>query len=76
MFHSRKLNKKINKLHERAFRIVYKDDYSIFNDLLATDGSSYTIHHHNLQLLAVEMYKINNNLSPEFMHDIIHYKTY
>ena len=69
MFHSRKLNNKINKLHERALRIVYKDDYSTFNDLLARDGSC-TIHHHNLQLLAIEMYKINNNLSPEFMHDI------
>ena len=49
MFHSRKLNNKINKLHERALRIVYKDDYSTFNDLLAKDGSC-TIHHHNLQL--------------------------
>ena len=75
MFHSRKLNNKINKLHERALRIVYKDDYSTFNDLLARDGSC-TIHHHNLQLLAIEMYKINNNLSPEFMHEYIHYKTY
>ena len=74
MFHSRKLNNKINKLHERALRIVYKEDYSTFNDLLARDGSC-TIHHHNLQLLAAEMYKVNNNLSPEFMHDI-HYKTY
>ena len=26
MFHSRKLNDKINKLHERELRIVYKDD--------------------------------------------------
>ena len=37
--------------------------------MLARDGSG-TIHHHNLQLLPVEMYKINNKLSPEFMHDI------
>ena len=55
--------------HWAATALVYKDDYSTFNDLLARDGSC-TIHHHNLQLLAVEMYKINNNLSPEFMHDI------
>ena len=28
MFHSRKLNNRINKIHERALRIVYKDDSS------------------------------------------------
>ena len=68
MFHSRKLSNKINKLHQRALRIVYKDDYSTFNDFLSRDGSC-AIQLDNLQLLAVEMYKINN-LSPEFMHDI------
>ena len=30
MFHSRKLNNKINKLHERALRLVYKDQDSTF----------------------------------------------
>ena len=26
MFHSRKMNKRINRLHERALRVAYKDD--------------------------------------------------
>ena len=69
MFHSRTLNNRINNLHERALRIVYNDDHSTFNDLLVKDGSC-TIHHHNLQLLAMEMYKVKNNISPGFMHDI------
>ena len=34
MFHSRILNKKINKLHERALRIVYKNDDLNFQELL------------------------------------------
>ena len=69
MFHSRQLNNKINKLQERALRIVYKDTYSTFDELLRKDNS-FTLHHKNLQKLATGMYKINNNLSPLLMDDI------
>ena len=61
MFHSRSLNNKINKLHERALRIVYKDYNSSFENLLITDNT-VTIHDRNLQKLATQMYKIKNNL--------------
>ena len=40
MFHSRKLNTKINKLHERALRITYRDQESSFEDLLGHDNIS------------------------------------
>ena len=30
MFHDRSVHKKINKIHERALRIVYKDIYLIY----------------------------------------------
>ena len=63
MFHSRTLNHKINKLHERALRIVYKNDELTFQQLLEKDNS-LTIHDRNLQKLAVEMYKVKHNLSP------------
>ena len=33
MFHSRTLNNKINRLHERALRIVYRNDALTFKDL-------------------------------------------
>ena len=63
MFHSRILNDKINKLHERALRLVYKDDNLTFQQLLEKD-KSVTIHERNLQRLAIEMYKVKHNLSP------------
>ena len=69
MFHSRKLNNRINHLHERCLRIAYNDKVSSFDELLKKDGS-VTIHHRNVQLLAIEIYKVINNLSPQIMHDI------
>ena len=50
MFHSRKLNERINHIHERALRIVYKDFNSSFQKLLIKDNSS-NIHHRKLQNL-------------------------
>ena len=63
MFHNRTLNNKINKLHERALRIVYKNDELTFRELLKKDHS-ITIHQRNLQRLVIEMYKIKTHLSP------------
>ena len=69
MFHSRKLNNRINKIHERALRIVYNDDLSSFDELL-NRGSSFTIHSRNIQALAIELYKVVNGLSPEIMNQV------
>ena len=69
MFHNRTLNNKINKLHERALRIVYNNSVNTFQELLDMDNS-VTIHHRNLQKLAVEMYKFKNNLSSPLMQDL------
>ena len=75
MFHSRSLNKKINKLHERALRLVYKDKSLNFEQLLEKD-KSFTIHERNLQKLAMEMYKVKNGLCPKAMSDLFTRKTY
>ena len=69
MFHSRKVNHKINRIQERALRIVYKD-YDLDFDELLTKDSSVTIHQRNLQLLATEIFKTVNALNPSFMKDI------
>ena len=39
MFHSRQLNNRVGKIHERALRLVYKDNNKLtFNDLLELDN--------------------------------------
>ena len=69
MFHSRTIYNRINKLHKRALCFVYKDDEYTFQQLLGKDNT-VTIHHQNLQKLAVEMYKLQNKLSTKFMKEI------
>ena len=73
MFHSRGLNNRINKIHEKALRLVYSDNQSTFSELLIKD-SSMTIHERNLQPLAIEVYKTINNLSPVIMKGIFDVK--
>ena len=69
MFHGRVLNRKINHLHERSLRIVYRGSISSFHEFLQKDHF-FTIHHRNIQSLAIELYKIKENLSNEIMSSI------
>ena len=56
MFHSGKLNNRINNIHECALRIVFRDDDSTFQQLLKQNNSA-SIHQRNLQILATKIFK-------------------
>ena len=67
MFHSRGLNNKINRIHERALRITYNDKSSSYGELLTKDRS-VTMHHRNIRALAIEIYKVIQGISPPFLN--------
>ena len=71
MFHSRKLNSRINRIHEKALRIVYQDNISSFQELLQKDNS-VTIHQRNLQVLATEIFKIKIGTAPSILKELFH----
>ena len=68
-FTNRTLNNKINKLHERALRITYRDDTSPFDELLLKD-QTFTVHERNIQKLATLMYKVKNDLCPRVVKEL------
>ena len=73
MFHSRNTKNRVNKIHERALRLVYDDSpYLSFDELLIKD-KSVSIHQRNLQLLATEIFKVKNGVSTGLTEDIFHF---
>ena len=69
MSNSHRTNHKIKRLQEGSLRIIYNDDISSFDELLQIDNS-VTVHISNIHLLAIEMYKMKNNISPNFISEI------
>ena len=73
MFYNRTTNNKINKLHERALRLVYDDYLSAFEELLEKDNS-FTVHHYNIQTLRIELYKVFSGQSQTIFSDLFERK--
>ena len=63
-------NNKINRLHERCLRLIYKDKKSSFVELLEVD-SSVSVHDRNLRALATDINKIYHGISPTIMKEIV-----
>ena len=69
MYCSKTANDKINRIHERALRIVYLDYTSTFEELLLKD-KSVNIHQRNIQLVAIEMFKVLKKIGPEIIRSL------
>ena len=69
MLHSRK-NNKINFLHERCLRLIYSDKKSSYEENILEKDNSVSIHHKNIQALAIAMFKVKHKLCPEIIGDI------
>ena len=69
MFHNRKSYNKINKIHERALRIIHNDRTSNLEGLLIK-RNSVSVHQRNLQLHLIEICENINDLNPSFMAEV------
>ena len=69
MLHDRYLNAKVNKIHERPLRIVYKDTHADYEALMKLDDA-VSAHQRNLQYLMTEIYKTKNSPNPSLMKEL------
>ena len=75
IFCSSSLNNLINRIHERALRLIHNDHVSTFLDILEITKEK-TIHQNNLECLAKEIYKFVNGLSPPTMNGAFMIRNY
>ena len=73
MCHNRTYNNKINRLHERCLRLIYNDKCLSFEELLVND-KSVPIHHKNIHVLAIKMFKGYTKNSPGIMQEVFQIK--
>ena len=69
MLHRCKNNNKIKHLHKQCLRLIYDNKKSSYENFLEKDNT-VSIHHKNIQALAIEMFKVKHKLCPEITSDI------
>ena len=72
-FWSKANTEKLEKLQYRALRIVFNDYTSSYENLL-NRVKLPTLHINRLRCIATETYKCINNLSPEYLRDLVEIK--
>ena len=70
MFHSRKLNARINRHHERALRVV--DFESFIQEVLRKDSTT-SLHQQSMQKLMTEIFKVKTGIVPQLMKSVFEF---
>ena len=73
-FCSQTNSEKLEKLQFRTLRIVFNDYEASYEDLLSRVNMT-TLHLNRMKNIAIETYKCLNALSPEYIRDIVKYKS-
>ena len=73
MFCSRKSNNMINRVHERALTLTYKDNESNFQTLL-NENKETSVHQRKLQFLMTEINKIKSKYASPILHHLFQFR--
>ena len=73
MFHSRVMEHRINRIHERTLRLIYPSHHQLTFKELLEKIKTVSIHQRNLQTLATEIYKAKNKVSPEVVNSFFEF---
>ena len=73
MFYPRRSSNLINKVQERALRIINQYDQLTNLKSLLSNHNEITIHQGNLQVLMTEIHKIINRIAPSIMSSLFEY---
>ena len=57
MFHSRTMEHRMNKIHERTIKLIYPNQHQLTFKELLEKNKTISIRHRNLQTLATDIYK-------------------
>ena len=72
MFCFRQSNNFINKIHERALKLIYQDNCNF--QVLLEKQHDFSTHQRNLQFLMTEVYKIVNGIAPPIMNSLFTFR--
>ena len=72
MFCFRQSNNLINKILEKASKIIYQDNCNF--EVLLEKQYDFSIHQRNLQVLMTEIYKIVNGIAPLIMNSLFTFR--
>ena len=61
---------RINKIHERALRLIYRSDSKLSFKGLLDKNKTVSIHEKNLQVLATKIFKVKLNISPKILKEL------
>ena len=72
MFCFRQSNNLINKVHERALKLIYQENSNF--EVLLEKQHDFSIHLRNLQVSMTEIYKIVNGIAPPIMNSLFTFR--
>ena len=73
MFHSRVVEQRINRIHEKTLRLIYPNQHQLTLKELLEKNKTVSIHQRNSQTLATEIYKAKNKISAEVVNSLFEF---